>query len=152
MKYTIYTDGSCLRNPEGPGGWSYVVVGPDGTQVSHGAGGEPVSTNNRMELMAAIEALRALAALPHGSEATIVSDSKYVIEGITDWIKGWKKRAWRTADKKPVKNEDLWRILDDLNSRSLCSWKWVRGHNGNHWNEICDTLAVEQSTLLDARR
>jgi len=149
MTYQIYTDGSCLRNPEGPGGWSFVVVGPEGAEITRGAGGEAVSTNNRMELTAAIQALKAAAALPAGSKIQIVSDSQYVVKGISEWITGWKKRQWRTADKKPVKNDDLWRALDDLNGRIKVTWKWVRGHDGNHWNEICDELAVAESTRLD---
>ncbi|MEP3671281.1 MAG: ribonuclease HI [Roseibium sp.] len=152
MTHQIYTDGSCLRNPEGPGGWAFVVVGPDGAEVARGAGGETPTTNNRMELTAAVQALRATTKLPEGSKVTIISDSKYVVEGITQWIKGWKNRKWRTANKTPVKNDDLWRTLDELNAKMNVTWKWVKGHDGNHWNEVVDQLAVAESTRLDMGR
>lgn len=150
MGYQIYTDGSCLRNPEGPGGWAWLILDDEGQEVARGAGGESRTTNNRMELTAAIEGLsHALKNPPANDKIRILSDSQYVINGITDWIDGWKRRGWKTASKDPVKNAELWRLLDELNGRRRIEWTWVRGHNGNRWNEIVDEMAVAESRRLD---
>jgi len=130
-----YTDGACSGNP-GPGGWGVLLI--DGERKRELNGGERETTNNRMELQAAIEALRAT---PAGSAVTIYTDSQYVKNGLTDWIKGWKKNGWKTAAKKPVKNEDLWVVLDDLAAARSVVWKWVKGHAGDPGNERADALA-----------
>lgn len=138
----IFTDGACKGNP-GPGGWG-VSLHFNG-EVREFFGGEPVTTNNRMELLAAIRALQALESLPNTRQQPLQvqlhTDSQYVQKGISEWIHGWKKRGWRTADKKPVKNEALWRELDDLSQRYQVEWFWVRGHNGHAGNEHADRLA-----------
>lgn len=131
----IYTDGACKGNP-GRGGWGAWLR--SGEHEKELWGGEPHTTNNRMELTAVI---RALGALKRPSKVTIVSDSQYVRHGITTWIHAWKLRGWLTADRKPVKNEDLWRQLDIEAQRHQVSWKWVRGHNGDPGNERADALA-----------
>ena len=131
----IYTDGACKGNP-GPGGW--------GALLRHGGrekelfGGEPMTTNNRMELLAVI---RALEALTRPVEAVVHTDSQYVQKGIEEWIHGWKRRGWMTADRKPVKNADLWRELDALAAQHRLQWRWVRGHSGHDGNERADALA-----------
>jgi ribonuclease HI len=131
----IWTDGACSGNP-GPGGWGAVLrFGETEKELS---GGEKATTNNRMELMAAIEALNAL---KRTSKVRLHTDSKYVMDGVTKWIHGWKKNGWKTADKKPVKNEDLWRKLDEAASRHEIKWIWVKGHDGNDGNERADALA-----------
>jgi ribonuclease HI len=131
----IFTDGACRGNP-GPGGWG-AVLRYKGTE-RHLHGGEAHTTNNRMELMAVI---RALEALKRRCRVRITTDSQYVQKGITQWIHGWKRRGWRTADKRPVKNEDLWRELDALCAQHDVSWEWVRGHSGHPENELADQLA-----------
>ncbi|MBO4700249.1 MAG: ribonuclease HI [Alphaproteobacteria bacterium] len=131
----IWTDGSCLGNP-GPGGWAFVAT--DGKNIAHRSGGEANTTNNRMELMAVI---RAITAAHRHSEIEIHTDSQYVKNGMQTWIKNWRKNNWRTADKKPVKNQDLWQKLDELAGAIKIHWVWVRGHNGEEFNEMCDTLA-----------
>jgi ribonuclease HI len=131
----IYTDGACKGNP-GAGGWGVLLQHGGGTRELHG--GEALTTNNRMELTAVI---RALEALKHRSQVRLHTDSQYVQLGIRDWIHVWKKRGWRTADKKPVKNEDLWRRLDELAGAHDVEWIWVRGHDGNRGNERADELA-----------
>lgn len=131
----IYTDGACSGNP-GPGGWG-AILRWNGTEKEL-KGGEPDTTNNRMELMAAIQALEALT---RGVKADLYTDSTYVQKGITEWIHGWKKRGWKTAAKKPVKNEDLWRRLDDAITRHDVKWHWVKGHAGHAENERADELA-----------
>jgi ribonuclease HI len=131
----IFTDGACSGNP-GPGGWG-VLLRWNGTEKEL-KGGEPETTNNRMELMAAIQALETL---KRGVEADLYTDSTYVQKGITEWIHAWKKRGWKTAAKKPVKNEDLWRRLDDALSRHAVKWHWVKGHAGHPENERADELA-----------
>ena len=134
-KIDIFTDGACSGNP-GPGGWGAILrSGPHERELS---GGEPATTNNRMELMAVIEGLRAIKA---PSPVTIHTDSRYVMDGAEKWLKGWKTKGWKTADKKPVKNEDLWRALDDELARHQTRWVWVRGHNGHPENERADQLA-----------
>lgn len=131
----IYTDGACSGNP-GPGGWGARLEGPDA--VEELSGGEPATTNNRMELTAAIEALKAL---PDNSTVTLTTDSTYVKDGMTSWIANWKKRGWKTAAKKPVKNVDLWQALDAQCARHRISWQWVKGHAGHPGNERADELA-----------
>jgi ribonuclease HI len=131
----IYTDGACRGNP-GPGGWGAVLIAGNHRKTLRG--GEPETTNNRMELMAAIEALNAL----KGSCQVILhTDSKYVMHGITEWMANWKKRGWKTAAKKPVKNQDLWQALDEAIARHDIKWQWVKGHSGNDGNEEADALA-----------
>ena len=131
----IYTDGACSGNP-GPGGWGAVLI--SGAHVREICGGEPASTNNRMELMAAIQALEAL---KKPCKVELHTDSTYVMKGISEWIHAWKKRGWMTADKKPVKNDDLWRRLDTARLRHDVAWRWVKGHNGHELNERADALA-----------
>ncbi len=131
----IYSDGACSGNP-GPGGWGAVMI--SGDHVRDICGGEPASTNNRMELMAAIQALEAL---KKPCKVELHTDSTYVMKGISEWIHGWKKRGWLTADKKPVKNDDLWRRLDVARSKHDVTWKWVKGHAGHPLNERADALA-----------
>ena len=132
---TIFTDGACSGNP-GPGGWGARLETADG--VTELKGGEAATTNNRMELMAAIEAL---ASLPDGSDISLTTDSVYVKDGITSWITNWKTRGWKTAAKKPVKNVDLWQALDTQSARHKIEWKWVKGHAGHAGNERADELA-----------
>jgi ribonuclease HI len=129
----IFTDGACTGNP-GPGGWGVLIL-EDGKRREL-SGGESATTNNRMELMAAIEALRATA-----GPVRLHTDSQYVKNGITAWIKSWKKNGWRTADKKPVKNQDLWQALDGECAERQVDWRWVRGHSGHAGNERADELA-----------
>ena len=131
----IFADGACLGNP-GPGGWA-ALLRFNGTDKEI-AGGEPMTTNNRMEMMAVISALRTLT---RPCTVAVTTDSQYVQKGITEWIHGWKKRGWKTAAKKPVLNADLWMQLDDLASRHKVEWKWVKGHSGHSENEIADELA-----------
>jgi ribonuclease HI len=131
----IWTDGSCLGNP-GPGGWAFIAT--DGKNTAERSGGERDTTNNRMELTAVIRAIRA--ARRH-NEIEIHTDSQYVKNGMQTWIKNWRKNNWRTADKKPVKNQDLWQKLDELANNTKIHWVWVRGHNGEEFNEMCDELA-----------
>ena len=131
----IFTDGACSGNP-GPGGWAAILrAGKHERELS---GGERASTNNRMELTAVIKALEAL---KQPSAATVHTDSRYVMDGATKWMKNWKKNGWKTADKKPVKNEELWRALEDAAARHAVSWRWVEGHSGHAENERADALA-----------
>ena len=135
-----YTDGACSGNP-GPGGWGVLLLARDGEVVLKQrtlCGGAPDTTNNRMELLAAISALEAL---DRPSALTIVTDSAYVKNGVTIWIHGWKKNGWRTANKKPVKNEDLWQRLDQAADRHSVAWEWIKGHAGHTENERADQLA-----------
>ena len=135
-----YTDGACSGNP-GPGGWGMLLIALDGNEIVKErelCGGEADTTNNRMELMAAISALESL---KRRSALTIVTDSVYVRDGLTKWIHGWKRNGWKTAAKKPVKNEDLWRALDEAASRHEVTWEWVKGHAGHPENERADALA-----------
>ena len=131
----IYTDGACRGNP-GPGGWGVLLIAGEHRKTLHG--GEPETTNNRMELTAAIEALNALRS---HSRVTLYTDSKYVMDGIREWMPNWKKRGWKTAARKPVKNQDLWQALDAAVERHEIDWKWVRGHTGDPGNEAADALA-----------
>lgn len=139
----VYTDGGCSGNP-GPGGWGIVVIA-DGV-AKQLSGGEKLTTNNRMELMAAITALTVIHNTKafEGRSVTVNIDSQYVKDGITKWIIGWKAKGWKTADKKPVKNQDLWIQLDQLNSSLNVKWNWVKGHAGVQYNEICDSLCQEE--------
>jgi ribonuclease HI len=131
----IWTDGACSGNP-GPGGWGAVLrYGETEKELS---GAEAATTNNRMELMAAISALEALKRETH---VKLHTDSKYVMDGLTKWIHGWKKNGWKTADRKPVKNEDLWKRLEAANARHKVEWIWVKGHAGDVMNERADELA-----------
>jgi len=131
----IHTDGACSGNP-GPGGWGAVLHYAEKEKELWG--GELATTNNRMELMAAIQALEAL---KRPCRVELHTDSKYVQQGIREWIHGWKTRGWKTADKKPVKNEDLWRRLDEARSRHDVDWRWIKGHAGHEFNERADELA-----------
>lgn len=135
----IYTDGGCSGNP-GPGGWGIVVIA-DGI-AKQLSGGEKLTTNNRMELTAAITALQVIRNTTGFAQRPVKLhiDSQYVKNGITTWIKGWKSKGWKTADKKPVKNQDLWVQLDALNEGLNINWIWVKGHAGIEYNEICDQL------------
>ena len=139
----IYTDGGCSGNP-GPGGWGCVIL--DGTKETTLSGGESPTTNNRMELTAAISALRAVCDSPELKcrPVCVYSDSQYVKNGITSWIKNWKKNGWKTAAKKSVLNKDLWEELDSLFNSLSVEWKWVKGHAGIKFNEICDSLCQEE--------
>ena len=134
-KVTIYTDGACKGNP-GPGGWGAILF--YGDKKKEICGGEPATTNNRMELMAAIQALELL---NRPCKVELHTDSQYVMKGIQEWIRGWKARGWKTADKSPVKNDDLWKRLDAARERHDVDWRWVKGHAGHEFNERADALA-----------
>jgi len=134
---TIYSDGGCAPNP-GPGGWGAILIADDG-YTKELSGGELDTTNNRMELTAAIQALRAL---KHPSDVDFYTDSAYVKNGITSWLLAWVRNHWRTSDKKPVKNQDLWQALYEETQRHTITWHWVRGHAGNHYNERADQLVI----------
>ena len=131
----IFTDGACRGNP-GPGGWGALLR--QGSIEKEIFGGEPDTTNNRMELMAAIQALTAIKA---AARVDLTSDSEYVRKGITEWLPNWKKRGWKTAAKKPVKNKDLWQQLEFAAARHETTWHWIKGHSGHRENEIADSLA-----------
>lgn len=136
MKHVeLYTDGACKGNP-GPGGWGALLRFGDVEREL--CGGEPETTNNRMELMAAIEGLRAL---KQGCQVTLTTDSVYVRDGVTRWMANWKRNGWKTANKKPVKNQDLWQALDAQCQRHTIDWQWVKGHSGHPGNERADELA-----------
>lgn len=137
QKVELWTDGACSGNP-GPGGWGAILI--FGAVRKEMMGGENPTTNNRMEMLAAISALEALT---RPCDVILHTDSQYVKNGITGWIHGWKKNGWRTADKKPVKNEDLWRRLDAAVARHKVEWRWVKGHAGTELNERADELARE---------
>jgi ribonuclease HI len=163
MHLSIYTDGGCSGNP-GPGGWAYTIVAfdetgtgqalspmpgmlfpqesPQGKLIREESGGERVTTNNRMELLAAALALEALIDLKLSPESvTVYTDSLYVQKGMTIWINSWKRNGWRTSERKPVKNQELWLRLDELGRQFGVTWQWVRGHAGNEFNERCDLMA-----------
>ena len=139
----IYTDGGCSGNP-GPGGWGIVVIA-DGL-VKTLSGGEKDTTNNKMELTAAINALKVVRNTPsfEGRKIVVNIDSQYVRNGITSWIKNWKAKGWKTADKKPVKNQELWMELDALSAGLDIDWNWVKGHAGVEFNEMCDDLCKQE--------
>ena len=139
-EHYAYTDGACSGNP-GPGGWGVLLIARNGDTVLKTRelqGGEQQTTNNRMELMAAITALETL---ERASTLTVVTDSSYVKDGVTKWIHGWKRNGWRTAAKKPVKNDDLWQRLDAAQARHTVTWEWIKGHAGHEENERADELA-----------
>ena len=138
MKYKIYTDGACSGNP-GPGGWGAVILEEEKNQKNI-SGNEKDTTNNRMELMAPIMALKKIST---NSKVVIYTDSKYVKNGITEWIKNWEKNGWKSANKKPVKNKDLWIKLDNLCKDNKIIWKWVKGHSSNKYNNLADELATK---------
>lgn len=142
----LYTDGACSGNP-GPGGWGLILRHPSSGKEVERAGAEASTTNNRMELTAVIEGLTLLT---RPSRVELHSDSKYVLDGLSEWLAGWKRRGWRTADKKPVKNEDLWRRLDELSSLHEIRFHWIRGHTGHPENERADALAVGARERLTA--
>lgn len=133
----IFTDGACKGNP-GPGGWGVLLR--YGTVEKELFGGEPETTNNRMELMAAIEGLKAL---KRPCSIILTTDSQYVRKGITEWMTGWKRKNWKTAAGQPVKNQDLWQMLDQQNQRHVIDWRWIKGHAGHRENEIADQLACK---------
>lgn len=131
----IYTDGACRGNP-GPGGWGVLLRFGELEKSLYG--GESLTTNNRMELLAAI---RGLEALKEPCSVVLTTDSQYVRKGITEWLTGWKRNGWRTASKAPVKNADLWQVLDQLNQRHQVDWRWIKGHSGHRENDLADQLA-----------
>ena len=137
MKFKIYTDGACSGNP-GKGGWAAIIL--DDLNLSSISGSESNTTNNRMELMAPIMALKKIKTK---SEIIIYTDSRYVKDGITEWIKKWKLNNWKSSNKKPVKNKDLWVKLDGLCEKNNVSWKWVKGHSTNKYNNLADELATQ---------
>ena len=139
MKLKIYTDGACSGNP-GKGGWAAIII--DGKNQSNISGSENKTTNNRMELMAPIMALKKI---KNKSEITIFTDSRYVKDGITEWIKKWKLNNWKNSNKKPVKNKDLWIKLDNCCKKHDVNWKWVKAHAGNKLNNLVDELAFSES-------
>jgi ribonuclease HI len=141
----IHTDGACRGNP-GPGGWGVLFAYKGSTKELYG--GDPETTNNRMELMAAIQALETLT---KPCSVILNTDSKYVLQGITEWMINWKKRGWKTASRQPVKNEDLWRRLDAAIQRHEVSWQWVKGHSGDKGNERADALANKGIDSLNAQ-
>ena len=134
----LYTDGACSGNP-GPGGWAFIRRAAG--EIVEGSGGERNTTNNRMELTAVIEGLRSIG---EPSRVELWSDSQYVLKGLEEWMDNWKKRGWRTSAKKPVKNEELWRQLDELRRVHVLSFHWIRGHSDHPENERCDELAVRE--------
>ena len=142
----IYTDGACRGNP-GPGGWAALLL--TAGHKKEISGSEPHTTNNRMELLAAISGFEALK--KPGTSARVYTDSQYVIKGIREWVPNWKKRGWKTADKKPVKNQDLWERLDELTCQHHIEWHWVKGHSGIAGNERVDRLANEAIDALFRR-
>lgn len=144
MNIDIYTDGACSSNP-GKGGWAYVIINKDGgLELERASGAEKITTNNRMELSAVINALKKAEHYfpsPDGV-LSVYTDSQYVQQGISSWIFNWKKNNWKTAAKQPVKNKDLWQELDALSQTLKPKWNWIKGHTGNTYNELCDALAV----------
>ena len=136
--YTLYTDGACSGNP-GPGGWSYILVHADGTETVE-YGGDPATTNNRMEMLAVIEGLRSIG---QPASVQVHSDSKYVVDGLASWLDRWLANGRKTSQKKPVLNQDLWEALDELRNVHRISTHWVRGHSEHPENERCDRLAVQ---------
>jgi len=138
MKYVIYTDGACSGNP-GPGGWGAVILNEEKNDTNI-SGKEQSTTNNRMELMAPIMALRKI---KKASKIIIYTDSIYLKNGITIWIKNWEKNGWKSINKKPIKNKDLWVTLNELSKEHVIDWKWVKAHAGNKYNEIADKLATD---------
>lgn len=144
MKVQIFTDGACKGNP-GPGGWGALLR--YGDKEKELWGGEANTTNNRMELMAAIEGLKALT---RSCEVTLTTDSKYVLQGLNEWLAGWKRNGWKNSQKQPVKNQDLWMQLDEQCQRHQIEWQWVRGHTGHPDNERADMLANRGASEISA--
>ena len=138
MKYIIYTDGACSGNP-GPGGWGAVIIDEKNNQIEL-SGSEKSTTNNRMELLAPIKALKKI---KEEANITIFTDSTYLKNGITEWIKKWEINGWKSANKKPIKNKDLWQELNKLTQKKDITWKWVKAHAGNRLNELADQLATK---------
>ncbi|GHV82155.1 ribonuclease H [Spirochaetia bacterium] len=156
MDIHVYTDGGCSGNP-GPGGWGYVILREQGTAkkpapaeiLAEKWGGARDTTNNRMELTAALSALEMLRKLNYAPQTVwLYTDSQYLQKGMTEWLENWKLKGWRTSDKQPVKNQDLWQRLDELASRFTIQWKWVKGHAGNIYNERCDALTQKAIASL----
>lgn len=139
----LYTDGSCLVNPNGPGGWAAILVWDGNDYEREFTGNHPSTTNNRMEMTAVIKGLQAL---KRPVRAIVYSDSQYVINGATKWIDGWIRRNWRNSQGEPVANQDLWlELIEAAAAMSQIDWQWVRGHNGHHYNERCDQLAGQSA-------
>ena len=141
----IYTDGGCKGNP-GPGGWAYVIIMQtfQGENIiAQEKGGAKNTTNNKMELTAVIGALKKLKTMSVPRQVTVYTDSQYVQKGISEWIKKWKRNSWRTSDRRPVKNQELWIELDSLIGDFLINWQWIKGHAGNEYNELCDQMTNE---------
>jgi ribonuclease HI len=153
MDIQIYTDGGCSGNP-GPGGWAYMIIrelAKDTDIIVEKWAAEAETTNNRMELTAALHAFEMLPKLNIAPKhVTVFTDSQYVQKGMTEWIISWKKNGWRTSDKTPVKNQDLWQRLDAATARYSVQWKWVKGHFGNRFNERCDKLTQKAIASLGA--
>jgi len=149
--FRIYTDGGCSGNP-GPGGWAYVMVQntfQGDVVIAKNLGSELDTTNNKMELTAVIMALRALKTMKDIPRQTaVITDSQYVQKGITEWIHTWKRNSWKTSDKKPVKNKELWVELDSLAAEFELKWEWVKGHAGNEFNELCDAMTQEAILVI----
>jgi ribonuclease HI len=147
----VFTDGGCSGNP-GPGGWAYVIVNPAASfpVLAKKWGAEPITTNNRMELSAAVEALRDAKGRLQSPlvSITVFTDSQYVQKGISLWVNSWKRNGWRTSAKEPVKNKDLWQTLDALSTELHVRWNWVKGHAGNEYNELCDQMTQEAIASL----
>jgi ribonuclease HI len=143
LQFELHSDGACLGNP-GPGGWACIVRDADAHEEVL-VGGEPNTTNNRMELMAVLEGLKYL---PDAAQAHLHADSQYVLKGLSEWMDNWKRRGWRTSGRKPVKNEDLWRLLDAQRDRLQIKCNWVEGHAGHADNERCDMLAKQQAEMF----
>jgi len=139
----IFCDGSCLGNP-GPGGWAFVCVNKN--KLTHYYGYHDNTTNNQMELLAAIKSLEKIKNERNTDKIHIFSDSKYVIQGITSWITSWKKNNWKNSNKKSIKNKDLWQTLDSLNAELSVNWQWIKAHSGNIYNEMADSLAREAAS------
>lgn len=146
---TVFTDGGCSGNP-GPGGWAYAILSGDGALIEEKWGAEPITTNNRMELSAAVAALERVLSdsTLAGSDISLYTDSQYVQKGISTWIHSWKRNGWRTASKDPVKNRDLWQRLDELSGRLAIQWRWVKGHAGHEYNELVDRMTQEAIASL----
>lgn len=149
MSYTIYTDGSCLKNP-GAGGWAAVIIDKTSGEVTEIHGGEKSTTNNRMEMTAAIASL---SLIDEQSEVEIFTDSQYLKKAFTErWLVSWKRNGWQTSSKTPVKNSDLWKTLDALVSNRRVKFNWVRGHAGDQFNERCDVLARDEASRFQKSR
>jgi ribonuclease HI len=145
--FDLFTDGACSGNP-GPGGWAFILRDRETGRETEGSGGDPATTNNQMELTGVIEGLEHL---PYPTSVTLHSDSQYVVNGLNEWLAAWKARGWRTAGRQPVKNEVLWRRLDELAGRHHITAHWVRGHNDHPENTRCDALAVAAAAAVAGR-